>query len=50
MIQSNQFRYVYHKTAAVTFLVTNPNLSRRRMVQNAVTACGHFGSVLAQLG
>ena len=47
-IRSNLIRYVYHKTAAVTFLRTNPHLSRRRMMQNAVTACGHFGSVLAK--
>ena len=43
------FRHMYHKTAAVTFLRTNAHLSRRRMMQNAVTACGHLGPVLTTL-
>ena len=33
----------YNKKAAMSILRTKPKLARRRMKQNAVSACGHFG-------
>ena len=40
---SNTCRNDYNKKAAMSVLRTKPKLARRRMKQNAVSACGHFG-------